>query len=307
MKTLLFPGQGSQNIGMGSEFYQNFQIVKDLFKLADDILGIKISKIILEGPDNELKLTQNTQPAIMVVSYAIFRVLKDEFGLNYHEYKYFAGHSLGEYSALVCSESLDFKDALYLLKERGKAMQNAVPVGKGAMVAVLGCEVEELKTIFRKMKSKEVCEIANDNAPGQLIVSGEINAIKELKEILIIENKKNISLPVSAPFHCSLMNKASEEMKDKINSINFNIPKIDIVSNITASPEKDPNKIKKLLIDQIFSTVRWRESIELIQKNGVNTFIEIGPGKVLSGLTKRIARGVKIININNIKDLDFFK
>ncbi len=307
MKTLLFPGQGSQNIGMGSEFYQNFQIVKNLFKLADDILGIKISKIILEGPDNELKLTQNTQPAIMVVSYAIFRVLKDEFGLNYHEYKYFAGHSLGEYSALVCSESLDFKDALYLLKERGKAMQNAVPVGKGAMVAVLGCEVEELKTIFGKMKSKEVCEIANDNAPGQLIVSGEINAIKELKEILIKENKKNISLPVSAPFHCSLMNKASEEMKDKINLINFNIPKIDIVSNITASPEKDPNKIKKLLIDQIFSTVRWRESIELIQKNGVKTFIEIGPGKVLSGLTKRIARGVKIININNIKDLDFFK
>tara|TARA_X000001036_G_C20592826_1_gene771541 strand:- start:305 stop:1228 length:924 start_codon:yes stop_codon:yes gene_type:complete len=307
MKTLLFPGQGSQNIGMGSEFYQNFQIVKNLFKLADDILGIKISKIILEGPDNELKLTQNTQPAIMVVSYAIFRVLKDEFGLNYHEYKYFAGHSLGEYSALVCSESLDFKDALYLLKERGKAMQNAVPVGKGAMVAVLGCEVEELKTIFGKMKSKEVCEIANDNAPGQLIVSGEINAIKELKEILIKDNKKNISLPVSAPFHCSLMNKASEEMKDKINLINFNIPKIDIVSNITASPEKDPNKIKKLLIDQIFSTVRWRESIELIQKNGVKTFIEIGPGKVLSGLTKRIARGVKIININNIKDLDFFK
>ena len=307
MKTLLFPGQGSQNIGMGSEFYQNFQIVKNLFKLADDILGIKISKIILEGPDNELKLTQNTQPAIMVVSYAIFKVLKDEFGLKLNEYKYFAGHSLGEYSALVCSESLDFKDSLFLLKERGKAMQNAVPVGKGAMVAVLGCELIELKNFFKKMKSKEICEIANDNAPGQLIVSGEINAINELKEILTKEKKKNISLPVSAPFHCSLMNKASEEMKDKINSINFNIPKVDIVSNITASPEKNPNKIKKLLIDQIFSTVRWRESIELIQKNGVTTFIEIGPGKVLSGLTKRIARGVKIININNIKDIDFLK
>jgi [acyl-carrier-protein] S-malonyltransferase len=275
--------------------------------LADDILGIKISKIILEGPDNELKLTQNTQPAIMVVSYAIFKVLKDEFGLKLNEYKYFAGHSLGEYSALVCSESLDFKDSLFLLKERGKAMQNAVPVGKGAMVAVLGCELIELKNFFKKMKSKEICEIANDNAPGQLIVSGEINAINELKEILTKEKKKNISLPVSAPFHCSLMNKASEEMKDKINSINFNIPKVDIVSNITASPEKNPNKIKKLLIDQIFSTVRWRESIELIQKNGVTTFIEIGPGKVLSGLTKRIARGVKIININNIKDIDFLK
>ena len=307
MNALLFPGQGSQVVGMGSEFHKKFELVKKIFKQADEKLNYSISQLILDGPEDKLQLTMNTQPAILTVSYSIFRVLKDEFGLNYHEYKYFAGHSLGEYSALVCSESLDFKDALYLLKERGKAMQNAVPVGKGAMVAVLGCEVEELKTIFGKMKSKEVCEIANDNAPGQLIVSGEINAIKELKEILIKDNKKNISLPVSAPFHCSLMNKASEEMKDKINLINFNIPKIDIVSNITASPEKDPNKIKKLLIDQIFSTVRWRESIELIQKNGVKTFIEIGPGKVLSGLTKRIARGVKIININNIKDLDFFK
>jgi len=307
MKTLLFPGQGSQNIGMGLEFYQKFDIVKKLFSLADDTLGFRLSKIILEGPDNELKLTQNTQPAIMTVSYSIFKVLKDEFGLTLNQYKYFAGHSLGEYSALVCAESLDFKDALFLLRERGTAMQNAVPAGKGAMLAVLGSGIDEIKKFISKIKSAEVCEIANDNAPGQLIISGGINAINELKEILIVEKKKNILLPVSAPFHCSLMKPASEAMREKIQSIKFKKPAIEIISNTTSTPEKKPEIIKKLLIEQIFSLVRWRESVELMHKKGVNTFIEIGPGKVLSGLTKRIARDVKIININNIEDIELLK
>jgi len=307
MKTLLFPGQGSQNIGMGLEFYQKFDIVKKLFSLADDTLGFRLSKIILEGPDNELKLTQNTQPAIMTVSYSIFKVLKDEFGLTLNQYKYFAGHSLGEYSALVCAESLDFKDALFLLRERGTAMQNAVPAGKGAMLAVLGIGIDEIKKFISKIKSAEVCEIANDNAPGQSIISGGINAINELKEILIVEKKKNILLPVSAPFHCSLMKPASEAMREKIQSIKFKKPAIEIISNTTSTPEKKPEIIKKLLIEQIFSLVRWRESVELMHKKGVNTFIEIGPGKVLSGLTKRIARDVKIININNIEDIELLK
>ena len=218
MKALLFPGQGSQTVGMGSEFYKNFDIVKRIFSDADDILKYKISKIILEGPEGELKLTQNTQPAIMLISYSIFSVLKQERGINPKLFKFFAGHSLGEYSALVCSNSLSFKDALFLLKERGLAMQNAVPVGKGAMLAVLGCTIEEIINFIKNIKSKEVCEIANDNSKGQIIVSGDNNAIMEFKKVLDDCKKKNIILPVSAPFHCSLMDKAAEEMSSKINS-----------------------------------------------------------------------------------------
>ena len=213
MKTLLFPGQGSQIVGMGSDFYKNFSVVKEVFSEADEKLKFKLSKIILEGPENELKLTQNTQPAILLVSYSIFTVLKKEFNFDLDEVKYFAGHSLGEYSALLCANALSFTDSLYLLFERGKSMQEAVPAGKGGMLAILGTNLDEINNYITLVKNKGICEIANDNAQGQIIVSGDIEAIDELKKILKENKKKTILLPVSAPFHCSLMKPAAEKMK----------------------------------------------------------------------------------------------
>ena len=306
MKALLFPGQGSQFVGMGLDLYNNYSIVKKIFTEADDKLGFKISKIILEGPDNELKLTKNTQPAILIVSYSIYKILKNEFNMDFNDYKYFAGHSLGEYSALVCAGSLDFNDALYLLHERGKAMQEAVPVGKGAMLAVLGVSLEEINFFITKIETTQVCEIANDNAYGQIIISGELNAIKKLQELLKTERKKTILLPVSAPFHCSLMKPAAEKMSNKINSVAFNNAYIEIITNVAAEPEKKAVNIKNLLIQQIYSKVRWRESILYMVNQGVNEFCEFGPGKVLTGLVKRITKSSKVTNINSNEDIKNF-
>ena len=303
MKAILFPGQGSQIVGMGSEFYNNFSSVKEIFKSADEKLNFKLSKIILEGPEDQLKLTQNTQPAILTVSYAIFKILKEEFNYNFENTKYFAGHSLGEYSALLCSGSLSFEDALYLLFERGKSMQEAVPVGKGGMLAVLGSENEEIEDCIKKIKSKGVCEIANDNAPGQIIVSGNIELIQELQNILKENKKKSIMLPVSAPFHCSLMNAAATNMKSKIENVNFTKPNYEIITNVSASPTNDPADIKKLLVEQIYSKVRWRESISYMANNKITEYLEIGPGKVLTGLVKRILPSANSSSINSIEDI----
>ena len=258
MKAILFPGQGSQIVGMGAEFYNNFDCVKKIFSEADEKLNYKLTGIILNGPDKDLKLTQNTQPAILTVSFSIYTVLKKEFGFNFDKVEFFAGHSLGEYSALVCSESLSFTNAIHLLFERGKAMQKAVPIGEGAMLAILGTDIMETNNFIAQLKTEGVCEIANDNAVGQIIVSGNVNKIKELQNILKDNKKKSILLPVSAPFHCSLMNSAALKMKEKIESISFNPPKYKIISNVTATSELDPNKIKKLLYEQIYSKVRWR-------------------------------------------------
>ena len=303
MKALLFPGQGSQIVGMGSEFFNNFDIVKKIFQEADDKLNFKISEIILNGPEADLKLTKNTQPAILTVSYAIFNVLRKEFNFNLDNFKYFAGHSLGEYSALLCAEAISFDDALYLLHERGKAMQEAVPVGEGAMLAVLGSEPIIINPYLEKVKKNGVCEIANDNANGQTIISGNTQQINELKNILKENKIKSIPLPVSAPFHCSLMKRASDKMKEKINSVQFSSPKFKIIANVTALPEDKPEKFKNLLVDQIYSKVRWRESILYMTNNKINEFIEIGPGKVLSGLVKRINKESKSCSINSIKDI----
>jgi [acyl-carrier-protein] S-malonyltransferase len=300
---ILFPGQGSQIVGMGSEFYNNFEIVKKIFKEADEKLDYKISKIILEGPEDELKLTQNTQPAILIVSFSIFTVLKKEFNFDFNSSKYFAGHSLGEYSALVSSESLEFNDALFLLFERGKAMQEAVPLNKGSMIAILGLSIVEVNSYIKEIKVKGVCEIANDNAEGQIIVSGDIESIDYMKTILKENKKKFIPLNVSAPFHCSLMKTAAENMKNKINSVEFKSPKFDIVSNVTSLPENKPDIIKKLLIEQIYSTVRWRESVINMSNNKVTDFIEIGPGKVLTGMTKRTLKNINTFSINSINDI----
>ena len=303
MKAILFPGQGSQVVGMGSEFYNNFSSVKEIFNSADEKLKFKLSKVILEGPEDQLKLTQNTQPAILTVSYAIFKILKEEFNYNFENTKYFAGHSLGEYSALLCAGSLSFEDALYLLFERGKSMQEAVPVGKGGMLAVLGSENEEIEDCIKKIKSKGVCEIANDNAPGQIIVSGNIELIQELQNILKENKKKSIMLPVSAPFHCSLMNAAATNMKSKIENVNFTKSNYEIITNVSASPTNDPVKIKKLLVEQIYSKVRWRESILYMANQNITEYLEIGPGKVLTGLVKRILPSANSSSINSIEDI----
>ena len=303
MRAVLFPGQGSQYVGMGSDFYEKFDSVKEIFRTVDKTLGFSLSNIILNGPEAELKLTQNTQPAIMTIGVCIFNVLNQQFGLNLNNARFFAGHSLGEYTALVCGGSLTIERAAYLLHERGKSMQDAVPSGQGAMMAILGMTIHEVENEINLLPKGEICEIANDNTSGQVVVSGKKMVIEILNKNLKKKKKKGILLPVSAPFHCSLMKKAAENMKDEIENTNFLKPKPSIISNVTAKEETDVDKIRPLLIDQITSRVRWRESIDFMIKQGVASFLEIGPGKVLSGLVKKINRNVKVSNINSIEDI----
>ena len=229
--------------------------------------------------------------------------MNQQFGLNLNNARFFAGHSLGEYTALVCGGSLTIERAAYLLHERGKFMQDAVPPDQGAMMAILGMTIHEVEDEINLLPKGEICEIANDNTNGQVVVSGKKKVIKILNKNLKKKKKKGILLPVSAPFHCSLMKKAAENMKDKIENTNFLKPKPNIISNVTAKEESDVDKIKPLLIDQITSRVRWRESIDFMIRQGVTSFLEIGPGKVLSGLVKKINRDVKILNINSIEDV----
>tara|TARA_Y100000590_G_C15658928_1_gene991779 strand:- start:770 stop:1690 length:921 start_codon:yes stop_codon:yes gene_type:complete len=303
MRAVLFPGQGSQYVGMGSDFYKKFDIAKKIFKKTDEALGFSLSNIILNGPEEELKLTKNTQPAIMVVGVCIFNILNNEFGFNLNNSKFFAGHSLGEYTALVCSGSLSLDNAAYLLSERGKSMQDAVPAGEGSMAAILGMKINEIEEEIGLLPKDATCEIANDNTNGQVVVSGKSKIVQILSENLKKKKKKVIFLPVSAPFHSSLMKKAAVNMKEKIEKANFEKPNPAIISNVTAKEETNVNRIKPLLVDQITKRVRWRESVEYMIKEGVTNFLEIGPGKVLSGLVKKINKDVKISNINSIEDI----
>ena len=304
MFSVIFPGQGSQSVGMCRNFYNKYDFVKELFTRADEILGYSISKLILEGPKEDLDYTENTQPAIFLVSYSIYQTIRRETKIRLEDAKYFAGHSLGEYTALAASESLDFDSAIKILKVRGKAMQTAVPKGQGGMLAVLGTEIKNINEILEKNKNKYECFIANDNSSNQVVLSGNLRDLDLLIEDLNNNSIKNIKLPVSAPFHCNLMKPATEIMKKTIAEINFNNAKSPIISNVTAKEMINSNQIKELLIKQIESPVKWRESVMYMMENGVKKFIEIGPGKVLSGLIKRIDRSVKLISVNDVDDLE---
>ena len=307
MFSVIFPGQGSQMVGMGKEFYENFDLVKNLFKEADDTLSFSISKLILEGPKEELDLTANTQPAIFLISYAIYSVVKKEFNIDLSKAKYFAGHSLGEYSALSCAGYLNFSDTLKILRIRGDAMQNSVPKGEGGMVAVLASTVEIIEKILKDNEQNLNVQIANDNSEGQIVLSGKTNDLEKLILILKENTIKNIKLPVSAPFHCSLMNKATSIMSDELNKLKFLDGYNKLISNVTANEISNTAELKDLLIKQIENRVRWRESVINMINSDVNHFIEIGPGKVLSGLVKRINKEVKIDTINSLGDIEGLK
>ena len=307
MFSVIFPGQGSQIIGMGKEFLNNFESVKKLFKEADDTLGFSLTKMILDGPKDQLDLTINTQPAIFLISYSIFNVVQKEFNINLNKAKFFAGHSLGEYSALASAGYLSFQETIKLLRKRGDAMQNAVPNGTGGMVAILGSNLEIIEKILEENQKKISVQIANDNSEGQIVLSGKNTDLIILMEICKKENIKNIKLPVSAPFHCKLMNKATAIMKNELEEIKFLDSNNLLISNVTANEISNKDELKKLLIDQIESRVRWRESVINMINKGVDHFIEIGPGKVLSGLVKRINKEVKINTINTYNDIEDLK
>ena len=307
MFSVIFPGQGSQIVGMGKEFYDKFDLVKKLFNEADESLNFPLSKIILEGPKEELDLTTNTQPAIFLISYSIFNLVKNEFNIDLTKAKYFAGHSLGEYSALSCAGYLDFSDTLKILRIRGDAMQNSVPKGQGGMVAVLGSTVDIIENILKENSQKYIAQIANDNSEGQIVLSGRNEDLDKLILTLKEKSIKNIKLPVSAPFHCSLMKNATKIMTEELNKLDFKETKNKLISNVTAEEIKNTEELKDLLIKQIENRVRWRESVINMIKNNINHFIEIGPGKVLSGLVKRINRDVKIDTINNQNDIESLK
>jgi [acyl-carrier-protein] S-malonyltransferase len=307
MFSVIFPGQGSQMVGMGKEFYDKFDLVKNLFKEADDTLNFSMSKLILEGPKEELDLTANTQPAIFLISYSIYSVIRKEFNIDLSKAKYFAGHSLGEYSALSCAGYLNFSETIKILRIRGDAMQNSVPKGEGGMVAVLGSKVEIIEKILKDNEQNLTAQIANDNSEGQIVLSGKTDDLDKLILILKENSIKNIKLPVSAPFHCNLMNKATNIMNDELNKLNFNEGENKLISNVTANEISNNIELKELLVKQIENRVRWRESVINMINSDVNHFIEIGPGKVLSGLVKRISKDVKIDTINNQGDIEGLK
>ena len=309
MFSVIFPGQGSQMVGMGKELHDKFDLVKNLFKEADETLNFSISKLILDGPKEKLDLTANTQPAIFLISYSIFQVITKEFNIDLSKAKYFAGHSLGEYSALSCAGYLGFSDTLKILRIRGDAMQNAVPKGEGGMVAVLGSKVETIEKILKDNEHNFNAQIANDNSEGQIVLSGKTKDLDKLIIVLKENTIKNIKLPVSAPFHCNLMSKATSIMSEELNKLSFNFKQVKnkLISNVTAKEISSNDELKDLLVKQIENRVRWRESVINMINNEVNHFIEIGPGKVLTGLVKRINREVKIDTVNNQGDIENLK
>ena len=302
MFSVIFPGQGSQLVGMCSELYTKYNIVKNIFNEADEILQYSLSRTILQGPPEELNKTEFTQPSIFLVSYSIYKLVSEEFNINLQKASYFAGHSLGEYSALACSGALEFAETLKILHVRGKAMQSAVPNNSGGMLVVINSSISEIEKIITHNNIE--CFIANDNSLNQIAISGLKKNI-ELLSILLMEKKiKNIKIPVSAPFHCKLMHTATKKMEQEISKIKFKNLNVPIISNVTAGEVKDKNLLPDLLLRQIEGRVRWRESINFMKNKNINHFIEIGPGKVLSNLIRRSDKDLKVNAINNETDIN---
>ena len=290
----VFPGQGSQAVGMGQALAEAFPVARHTFEEVDDALSQKLSRLMFEGPDEELRLTANAQPALMAVSLAVVRVLESEGKLQLGDKAaYVAGHSLGEYSALAAAGSLAVADAARLLRRRGQAMQEAVPVGEGAMAAVLGLDLADAQAVAKEAAQGEVCQAANDNAPGQVVLSGHTAAIERACEIAKAKGaKRAILLPVSAPFHCSLMAPAAEVMAEALAEVELRMPAAPLIANVTASHLSDPAEIRRKLVEQVTGMVRWRESVAYMAAQGVEKVVELGAGKVLTGLSKRIDRAL---------------
>jgi len=303
-KSLIFPGQGSQYSNMGKYLFDNFKVAKDVFEEVNSALNFDLTKIIFSEDTKNLNMTENTQPAIMAVSVATFKTLEKEKDIKISDFKYVAGHSLGEYSALVASNCISIHDASKILKKRGQAMQTAVKVGDGAMAAILNVEYDEIKKILEELKYETV-EISNDNCPGQCVVSGKTNEVDDFaKKLKSDYKKKSIMLPVSAPFHCELMKPAAEELSHFIESINFNVVSIPIISNVSVRPESNPNQIKKLLIDCVFKTVRWREIINFMLNDGIIQYVECGPGKALTNMLKRFnSDNITTLKTDTLEDI----
>jgi [acyl-carrier-protein] S-malonyltransferase len=305
----VFPGQGSQTVGMGKALAGAFPVAREVFAEVDDALGDSLSKTIFEGPQDTLTLTQNAQPALMAVSLATMRVLQTEAGLDLaRDAKFVAGHSLGEYSALAAAGAFTVADAARLLRTRGLAMQKAVPVGMGAMAALLGLDYDAATAVAAEAAQGEVCQAANDNGAGQVVVSGNKAAVERAVEIAKTKGaKRAMLLPVSAPFHCALMQPAADVMADALSKVDVKAPAVPVVSNVQASAISDPAEIVKALVAQVTGTVRWRESVAYMAAQGVTQFYEIGAGKVLSGLIKRIADGAAASSIGTPEDIAAFK
>ena len=303
MLSLVFPGQGSQYIGMGKDFSHNFPIANEVYREVDDVLGFSLSKLIFNGQIEDLTLTKNAQPAIMATSIAILKTLEKE-GFKIKKSKFVAGHSLGEYTALCASGAISLADTAHILKMRGIFMQEAVSVGVGAMAAILGLNLDNVETLVAEIKDNEICEIANDNEPNQVVLSGHRTAIeKACVKAKSLGAKRAILLPVSAPFHCSLMAPAQENMINLISGLNIEKPNVPLISNVTSIPTQDIEEIRKNLINQITGRVRWRESILFMKKSGIQIIYEIGPGRVLCNLIKRIVDDVEQENISKVEDL----
>jgi [acyl-carrier-protein] S-malonyltransferase len=307
-RAFVFPGQGSQAVGMGRDLAAAFGAARLVFEEVDEALKQRLSKVMFEGPESELTLTENAQPALMAVSLAVLRVLESEGGfVPARQLSHVAGHSLGEYSALAAVRSFDIADAARLLKRRGQAMQRAVPVGEGAMAALLGLDLQAAREVAEAAREGEVCAAANDNAPGQVVVSGTKAAVERAVKLAAEKGaRRSIMLPVSAPFHCPLMQPAADEMAEALETMPPRMPMIPLIANVTAAPVSDPEEIRRLLVAQVTGLVRWRESVLAMKERGVTDIVELGAGKVLSGLVKRIDRDLAASSIGTPAEIEAF-
>ncbi|MGB5093786.1 MAG: ACP S-malonyltransferase [Parvibaculum sp.] len=302
-----FPGQGSQAVGMGKELAENFASAREVFEEIDEALGQKLTKLMWEGPREDLTLTENAQPALMAVSLAAIRVLEREGGFKLADKASFvAGHSLGEYSALAAAGTFTLADTARLLKRRGQAMQRAVPVGVGAMAALLGVEFDDAAAIAAEAAQGQVCTAANDNGGGQVVISGAKEAVERAAEIAKAKGKKAMLLPVSAPFHCALMQPAADEMAEALAQVDMKTPLVPLVANVTASRVADPATIRDLLVEQVTGMVRWRECVLYMAGEGVTRFVEVGAGKALTGMAKRIVSDVELVTVGTPADVEAF-